>query len=126
MEHDITTLTDTIDAHLEGYAEPDRDRRVELLTRAWNPDGRLVDPPMEATGIDGIADLADAVLSHYPGHRFERTTEVDAHHGFARYGWNLTGPDGTVAVNGTDIAEIGADGKLAGIVGFFGDLTPTS
>ena len=125
MEHDLTTLTETVDTHLAGYAEPDRDRRVELLTRAWNPKGRLVDPPLDGEGIDGIADLVDAVLALYPGHHFVRTTDIDAHHGYARYDWTLVGPDGAAAVTGTDVVEVDGDGKLQGVVGFFGDLAPT-
>ena len=39
-----------------------------------------------------------------------------------RYGWELVGPDGTVAVDGTDIVEIDDDGRLTRIVGFFGPL----
>jgi hypothetical protein len=119
-----TSLDDTIDTHLDGYCEPDRERRVELLTEAWTPAGRLVDPPLEGSGIDAIVELVDAVLVHYPQHRFVRTTEIDAHHGFARYGWALVDPEGTAAVTGTDIAEFGADGKLVSVIGFFGDLTP--
>ena len=56
---------------------------------AWNVDGELLDPPLEGQGRAEISALADVVLAHYAGHRFERTTAVDAHHGFARYGWDL-------------------------------------
>lgn len=124
MEHDITTLTETVDTHLAGYAEPDRARRVELLTRAWNPEGRLVDPPLDGVGVDGIAALVDSVLALYPGHHFVRTTDIDAHHGYARYDWTLVGPDGAAAVTGTDVVEVDDDGRLRAVVGFFGDLTP--
>lgn len=122
MESDTITLNDTIDTHLAGYCEPDRERRTKLLAEAWNPVGRLIDPPMEGSGIEAIADLVDVVLTHYPEHRFVRTTETDEHHGFVRYGWSLVGPDGEPAVTGTDIAALGPDGKLVSIVGFFGDL----
>jgi len=124
MENQTITLTDIIDAHLAGYCEPDRAARVELLTSAWSPTGTLIDPPLEGSGVDAIADLTEAVLAHYPGHRFVRTSEVDAHHTFARYAWELVGPDGAPAVTGVDIAEVGDDGKLVRIVGFFGNLVP--
>ncbi len=122
MDTDTTTLTRTIDTHLAGYCEPDRDRRLELLGAAWQPDGQLLDPPLDGAGIETIADLVDAVLAHYPAHRFARTTEVDEHHGYARYGWVLTAPDGTPAIIGTDVVELGDDGKLVLVVGFFGEL----
>ena len=116
-----TALTATIDTHLAGYAEPDPTKRLDLLASVWAPDGTLLDPPFDATGPEGIADLVDAVLQHYPGHHFERTTAVDAHHDMARYGWALVAPDGTPAVAGLDVAQVGQDGKLVRIVGFFGD-----
>ncbi len=115
---DVATLVDT---HLLAYAEPDAARRAELLARVWADDGQLLDPPFEGTGIDAIAALTDAVLEHFPAHAFRRTTAVDEHHGFARYGWELVAPDGTVAVAGTDVAEL-RDGRIVRIVGFFGEL----
>ena len=70
-------FADVVDAHLAGYCEPDPALRRTLLEQAWAPDGELVDPPMEATGHEGIAALVDAVLGHFPDHRFRRTSEVD-------------------------------------------------
>jgi hypothetical protein len=117
----MTDTTTLIDTHLAAYAEPDADRRTELLGQVWAADGTLLDPPFDGTGIDAISALTDAVLAHYPGHAFRRTTAVDEHHTFARYGWDLVAPDGSVAVSGTDVAELG-DGRIVRIVGFFGDL----
>ena len=124
-----TTTTDTtalVDTHLAAYCEPDATRRAELIAQVWATDGTLLDPPFDGTGHDGIAAMADTVLEHYAGHTFERTTAVDEHHGFARYGWALVAPDGTAAVTGTDVVELAADGTIARIVGFFGDLAPVT
>jgi len=121
-----TTVVDTIDMHLQAYAMADRDRRDALVSAAWNADGELLDPPLEGRGLAEISALADVVLTHYADHRFVRTTAVDAHHGFARYGWELTAPDGTVAVSGTDIVQFDDAGKLLRIVGFFGPLEPVA
>ena len=118
----ITSITTTIDSHLEAYALADADRRDTLVAASWSADGELTDPPLAGRGHAEISALADVVLTHYAGHRFERTTDVDAHHSFARYGWNLVAPDGSVAVSGTDFVEFDDDGKLLRIVGFFGPL----
>ena len=118
----ITSITNTIDSHLEAYASADVDRRNTLVATSWNTDCELVDPPLAGRGHAEISGLADVVLTHYAGHRFERTTAVDSHHAFARYGWNLVGPDGTVAVTGTDFVEFDEAGKLLRVVGFFGPL----
>jgi hypothetical protein len=117
-----TSIIDTIDAHLEAYAMADTDRRNALVAANWNVAGELLDPPLEGHGRAEISALADVVLTHYAEHRFVRTTAVDSHHGFARYGWDLVAPDGTVAVNGIDIAQFDSAGKLLRIVGFFGPL----
>ena len=122
----VTTLTVAIDTHLQAYCEPDAERRADLLAAAWATDGTLVDPPFDGQGLDAIAGMTDVLLQHYAGHSFRRTTAVDVHHTFARYGWELVGPDGTVAVDGTDFVEIDDEGRLDRIVGFFGPLTPAS
>jgi hypothetical protein len=116
------TLSVAVDTHLKAYCEPDPATRAELLAAVWAPTGALFDPPFEGEGLDAIAAMTDVVLTHYAGHTFRRTTDIDAHHTFARYGWELVGPDGTAAVTGTDIVEIDAEGRLTRIVGFFGPL----
>ncbi|MEY2552347.1 MAG: hypothetical protein QOC57_207 [Ilumatobacteraceae bacterium] len=117
-----TSITAVIDSHLEAYALADADRRATLVAANWSADGELTDPPLAGRGHAEITALADVVLTHYAGHHFERTTAVDAHHSFARYGWSLVGPVGSVAVSGTDFVELDDDGKLLRIVGFFGAL----
>src|SRR5690242_8819676 len=110
---DTTTTTDlatTIDAHLAAYGEPDAATRADLVRRIWSADGQLLDPPIEGAGHDGIAALGDIVQAHYAGHTFRRTSAVDTHHGFARYAWDLVAPDGSVAISGLDVAEVGDDG----------------
>lgn len=115
----------TIDTHLDAYGEADGARRSELLRRAWSAQGRLIDPPMEGSGHAGISELAELVHAHYPGHTFRRTSGIDEHHGFARYQWDLLGPDGAVALSGLDVAEIDDDGLLRRVVGFLGPVPPT-
>jgi hypothetical protein len=129
----MTNATDTIldataamvDAHLSAYGEPDPTRRAELIERSWAADGSLVDPPLDpASGHAALDALFATVQSHYPGHTFRRVTVVDVHHELARYGWEMVAPDGSVALAGTDVVELAADGRLARVVGFFGDLAP--
>jgi len=127
----VSTTTDaglaaTVDTHLNAYCDPDPARRAEGFGAVWRVDGELLDPPLEGHGLAEITALPDMVLAQFPGHRFERTTAVDEHHGWARYGWTLVDPHGAVVLTGTDIVHLDADGRLARVVGFFGDLAPTS
>ena len=119
-----TTVTTTVDTYLAAYGEPDPDVRAVRIQAAWADDGRLVDPPAVGEGHAGIGGLADALQGQFPGHRFRRSTAVDTHHEHVRFGWQLVGPDGAVVLEGMDVGTLGADGRLAQIVGFFGGLQP--
>lgn len=118
----MSDITMTIDTWLDAYGEPDETRRTGLIAQVWAPHGTLADPPFEGTGHAEINGLVAAALRQFPGHRFRRTSGVDAHHGYARYSWDLVGPDGQVAVSGLDVAEVDDEGRLVRVAGFFGEL----
>jgi len=111
-----------VDAHLDAYAEPDTARRSAAIERLWASDGRLIDPPLAARGHAEIVAQGAALLSQFPGHRFRRSTGIDAHHGIARYGWQLIDPAGRAVLEGLDVAEIDDAGRLSRVTGFFGAL----
>jgi hypothetical protein len=118
----VTDVTSTVDTYFDMWNEDDPAKRVELIEQAWGSDGRYVDPLLEADGHDALSAMVETVHQHYPGHRFERTSGIDAHHDLVRFGWKLAAPDGTVTVVGIDIGELTADGRLRRITGFFGEL----
>jgi len=120
----MNDLTDTIDTYLAAWNEPDAARRSELVAQVWTSDGQLIDPPLAAAGHDGIGDMHAALQQQFAGHRFRRASGIDAHHGHLRFGWELVGPDGSVAVSGLDVGELADDGRLRRITGFFGELPP--
>lgn len=119
----MNAYEEVVDSHLAAYAEPDSQVRTSLVARAWSPEGRLVDPPLAAQGHAEIHGQAEALLSLYPGARFRRSSAVDAHHGFARYTWDLLSPAGEVLLSGTDVASFNDDNRLSLVVGFFGPLS---
>ena len=124
MNDSTTTLTiDTvIDTNLIAYGNPDATSRQQQLAQVWAADGKLIDPPIDGAGLDGIDQMMVAVQSQFPGHTFRRTSGIDAHHGVARYSWELVAADGSVSLTGLDVAETGDDGKLVRVVGFMGPL----
>jgi hypothetical protein len=121
----MTDLTDTIDTYLAAWSEQDDAARAELVGRVWADDGRLVDPPMAASGHAGISGMHAALQGQFAGPTFRRASAVDAHHDAVRFAWELVGPDGTVALKGLDVGEVGEDGRLRRITGFFGELEAT-
>ncbi|MDQ2780099.1 MAG: nuclear transport factor 2 family protein [Pseudomonadota bacterium] len=116
---DLATL---IDAHLFAYADPDAKRRSAAVQRLWAEEGRLIDPPLTATGRDAISHQAELLLKQFPGHRFVRSSGIDSHHGQARYAWQLRDPAGSLVLEGVDFAQLDGQGRLAQITGFFGAL----
>jgi SnoaL-like domain len=118
------TIDTIIDTYMDAYSEPDVARRAELVAKTFTSDGELIDPPIDGKGHAGITEMMGAVLSHYPDHRFRRTTGIDAHHNVARYGWELVDTTGAVALTGTDVAEFDDGGAISRVLGFLGDLAP--
>ena len=121
MTTDTSTLTDVVDTYIDMWNEEDADRRAELIRGAWTDDARYRDPLLEADGPAGLSEMVATVQDHYPGHRFRRTSGIDAHHDLARFGWELVAPDGGVFVAGVDVATLADDGRLRAIAGFFAD-----
>src|SRR4051812_12417754 len=119
---DTDVLTTNIDTNLTAYGNPDGATRRTQLEAVWVADGRLIDPPIDGTGIDGLDQMMAAVQGQFPGHTFRRTSGVDAHHGVARYTWALIAADGSTALEGLDVAEFDDVGSLTRVVGFMGPL----
>lgn len=122
-----TTITDhtaVVDTYIDMWNEEDGERRAELIRTAWADDCRYRDPLLEADGREGISEMVAGVHGHYPGHRFRRTTGIDAHRDVARFGWELVAPGGDVFVGGIDVVTLSDDGRIRTLTGFFGELPP--
>lgn len=118
----LNVITTTVDRYLAMWNEPDPARRASLIELAWAPDGRYVDPVLEAEGHAELNEMVSSVHAQLPGHRFHRVGGIDAHHTYVRFAWELRGPDGAPAVAGIDVGSLAGDGRLQSITGFFGEL----
>jgi hypothetical protein len=118
----MNTLSITVDTYLSAWNETDTGSREKLIEAVWANDGRLIDPPLSASGHCEISDMAAALQAQFPGHQFRRASDVDEHHGHFRFAWQLIAPDGSVAISGMDVGAIDENGHIAQITGFFGDL----
>ena len=117
----LTGTTTAIDTYTEAWAERDAAARLALLERCWAEDGVYCDPLGRAEGRPALSDLIAGFQAQQPGARIEVVSEVDEHHGFLRFTWRMRGPDGAVAIEGTDFGEVDEQGLLRRIVGFFGE-----
>lgn len=118
---DTTAL---IDNYIAAWNENDPDRRRALIEQTWTEDARYLDPLMSGDGRDGIDAMIAGVQRQFPGFRFRRTGEIDAHHDAVRFGWEL-GPEGGPALaGGVDVGVVAGD-RLRAITGFL-DFAPVA
>jgi hypothetical protein len=117
-------LTATVDAYFAMWNEEDTTKRAHHIEKAWMDSGRYVDPARDATGYAALNQMVTDARPHFPGHKVERTSAIDAHHDQLRFSWDVVAPDGSVAVSGIDVGVVAQDGRLERITGFFGPLAP--
>ncbi len=125
------TTTDTADhqAVIDGYfacwnATDDADR-LAVVERTWAADATSSDPLAAVTGHAELTEMFAAFHVTYAGSSFRQKGGVDAHPDLVRWGWEMVGPDGTVLLDGIDVAVIDSDGRIAHLAGFFGFEMPS-
>ena len=116
----MTDVPEVVRLYGAAWAERDDGRRSELLEGAWADDGVYTDPTAHVEGRSALAAHIGDFAERMPGHRIVISTGVDAHGAHLRFGWRMLAPDGAAVLEGMDYGELGPDGRLARIVGFFG------
>jgi hypothetical protein len=120
----MTDPTELADRYIACWNEANPARRQVLIAQTWSGDASYLDPVMQGEGQEAIDALIRGVQERFPGHRFRRTSKVDAHNDRLRFSWDLGPEGGPALVDGTDFAVLAADGKLRTVTGFF-DRVPT-
>ena len=89
----------------------------------WAPGASYTDPSVHAANGSELLTHIAKVRERRPGAKVLRTSGVDAHHGLARFAWQVVQADGVALPDGLDIAFVSADGlRIERIIGFFGPL----
>jgi len=115
--------TELIDRYCAVWNEPDAAARARMLDAVWAQGATYTDPTIHADGAQALLGHIAGMHERRPGAKVLRTSAVDLHHGLARFAWRASGADGTLLVEGIDVAFISADGKrIERIIGFFGPL----
>ncbi|WFU15556.1 nuclear transport factor 2 family protein [Bradyrhizobium sp. CB3481] len=117
---DKNAITKTVTQYMAAWNEPDDRTRRALLAQCWSDDGVYLDPNVSLAGRDALAAKIGEVMAGRPGARLEFMSGIDVHHNMVRFLWRLVRPDGTSGATSIDFGEIGPDGRLVRIVGFFG------
>ncbi len=114
-----------IERYDKAWNAPDADARRLLLDDALSEDCELIEPNGRFSGRPAILERINGFATRFPGARVTMTTRIDAHNGFARYGWEIVGAGGDRVLEGVDVVEAGADGRLRRVLMFFGELAPS-
>ena len=116
--HTAPNAEATIEAYVATWNETDAARRQAAIARAWEASGRYRDPLMASEGHAGIDAMLAGVQARFPGFVLRRTSKVDSHNDWVRFGWSLGPAAGPAVVEGVDFCALAPDGRLASVVGF--------
>ncbi len=113
-------LAAMVDGWFDAFAEPDAARRAMLLTTCSTPDVTFRDDYGALAGHDDLHAHIAASQLHMPGVRLFRVAEPRQCQGAALARWEARDPSGKVLAAGTNAMELAPDGRIAGVVGFWG------
>jgi len=117
---DKDKIAEVVTLYMAAWNEPDAAIRNALLQKCWADNGVYVDPNIELTGRDALAQHIAKVQASRPGARLEFMSGSDIHHNVVRFEWRLVGADNSHGDTSVDFGEIGPDGRLIKMTGFFG------
>ena len=117
---DKNAIAKILTQYMAAWNEPDDTARRALLAQCWNDGGVYVDPKVLLSGRDALSRHIAAVQAGRPGARLEFMSGIDVHHNVVRFLWRLVRADGSRGDTSIDFGEVGPDGRLVRIIGFFG------
>ena len=106
--------------YFDAWNEADAAARQALLEQCWSEHAVYVDPTVQLTGRTALLDHIAKVRNGRPGARLELMSGIDVHHNVLRFLWRLVRADGTAGDISIDFGEVGPDGRLVKMAGFFG------
>lgn len=120
----MTARDEVVRAYEALWAEHDPQRREALSTRCLAENAEIIAPRHHLRGRRAIAEDVARFQREQPGSKAVCASGIDAHNGWARFAVKVVAPDGAVTAEGLDIAEFGADGRIARVITFWGPLPP--
>lgn len=108
-----------VDEWFAAWSEPDQTKRERILEAAVSPAISFRDRFSLVEGLDDLKPHLAAVHQFMPGIKLTRSGEPRHCQGTVLADWIATGPDGAERGRGTNVFTLDADGKIAGVVGFW-------
>jgi hypothetical protein len=106
----------------QAWQQPETEKRDALLAQSWSRKGVFKDPAGVVEGRAALSKHIGKFHEDFPDTVGVRTSKIDFYGHSFRFSWKMVfAKDGRV-LEGTDFGEIGADGKIAAINGFWQTL----
>ena len=109
-----------IEAFVAAWHATDEAELRQLLERCWAADGALTLPDGESVGRVAVAAEIGRITQRWPTRSVVHISSVAEHHGWLRYRWTITSPDGAIVGQGLHVGERAPDGRLRRVVAFYG------
>ena len=122
---DKSSLQEMIDGYFRCWNATETVQRRAEVEAVWASGARSIDPLVDATGHEELSAMFGGFHDTYVGHSFRQVGSYDTHHQLVRWGWEMVGPDGSIALNGIDVALLDDSHKITYLAGFFGIDLPT-
>jgi len=119
----MITTEEIVRMYAAAWSETDEGKRRALLVKSWAENGTYTDPTVEVAGREALVQHIEGIHRQFIGCRILLTSRVDQHHDRLRFTWAMVNPKGSRVSEGIDFGEVGADGRLSRITGFFGVLS---
>jgi hypothetical protein len=122
----MITTEEIVRMYVAAWSETDEAKRRALLEKSWAENGTYTDPTVEVVGREALVQHIGGIHRQFADCRILLTSRVDEHHDRLRFTWAMVNPRGSRVSVGIDFGEVGADGRLIRITGFFGLPSPIS
>lgn len=118
-------LENLVDQYCAGWSAESAAERERLIRETLADGATYTDPRANRLGISELLEHIAKVHALRPGARVVRSSQVDAHHGFARFHWRVVMPDGSFLPESIDVIELNESGtRIESVIGFFGPVQP--
>jgi uncharacterized protein YndB with AHSA1/START domain len=108
-----------IDTWFEAWAEPDAQKREQLLGSIVAREIRFQDAYSNLDGLDDLMPHITASQHFMPGLRLRRAGDVRHCQGMVLCEWTASGGDGQPKARGTNVFVLGPTGKIEWVTGFW-------
>ena len=113
------TAEGTVDAWFGLWSDPDAESRSRTIARVAVPSVRFQDQFSALEGAEDVAAHVTAAQRFMPGLTIKRRGGVRHCQGVVLSDWEAVGPDGASRGKGTNVFQLGADGRIVSATGFW-------